>query len=472
MNDRLQVSTGELRWTLGDGALAGTGPVLALGAYLKNRPCLVADGEVVFGDLIGDLDTPEACARVEAVAARLLADAVCTPRVIAHDLHPDFHSSRVAVMLAARLGVPAIGVQHHHAHVEAVLAEHGHAGPALGLALDGVGLGTDGTAWGGELLLARGADFVRVGHLRPLPLPGGDRAAREPWRMAAAVLAALGRGDEIATRFAAQPAAAMLDGLLSRPHLCPPTTSLGRCFDAAAGLLGVCEVMQVEAEAAIALERLAAAHGTMTADAADWRIEWGPLAAADPSHRSRACDEGDDGRRARDAEHDGQSDDISACETGHAAEGTGTGARLSGGAQAIRVEGEGAAVAVLDLLPLFARLLEAIEAGPGARSRAAADRGAGNEREVDAAAAHGAARFHATLVAALADWVGRAVEVSGVRTVVFSGGCFHNRILSHELGARLRTLGLDVLEARRLSPGDDGLALGQARVAAARLGRA
>src|SRR5690606_14111424 len=164
------------------------------------------------------------------------------PRAIAHDLHPDFHSTRAGRALAERLRVPAIAVQHHHAHLAAVLAEHGHPGPALGIAADGVGLGDDGAAWGGELLLVDGATCSRLGHLRALPLPGGDRAAREPWRMAAAALQLAGRGEEIARRFAHHGAAAQLAQIIDRPHLSPPTTSLGRHFDAAAALLGLCEV--------------------------------------------------------------------------------------------------------------------------------------------------------------------------------------------------------------------------------------
>ena len=354
--------------------------VLAFGAYFKNALCFAHDGEALLTETVGDLDTPAACLQAEAAAEALQQVTACRPAAVAHDLHPDFHSSRLAVALAARLGVPAIAVQHHHAHVAAVLAEHAEHRPAVGLALDGVGLGTDGAAWGGELLHVDGAHFARVGHLRQLPLAGGDRAAREPWRMAAAILHLAGRGEEIAHRFRHHGAAAMLGAVLAREGLCPPTSSLGRWFDAAAGLLGVCEVMRFEAEAAIALERLAAeygeTHGAVAAEPDAWRID---------------------------------------------ADGT------------------------LDLLPLLARLAD----------------------EPDAA--RGAARFHATLVAALTDWVDRAAtggarEAAGV--VVLSGGCFHNRILAAGLGRALRERGHTVLEARELSPGDAGLALGQAWVAA------
>jgi hydrogenase maturation protein HypF len=194
------------------------------------------------------------------------------PKAVAHDLHPDFFSTAHAVELARRWGVPTIPVQHHQAHCAAIAAEAGVAGPILGLALDGVGLGDDGTAWGGELLRLDGAGFTRLGHLSPILLPGGDRAAKEPWRMAAAALHYLGRGGEIAGRFSGQPAAGRLGQVLDRGLHCPPTTSLGRWFDAAAGLLGVREVMAYEGQAAMLLEGLAAGFGTVEPLAGGWGL--------------------------------------------------------------------------------------------------------------------------------------------------------------------------------------------------------
>ncbi len=264
-------------------SLPRAGPaVLGVGAWFKNTLCAAMDSTAVITATVGDLDGVESCRTHEQLAARLLDWLGEPPVAIAHDLHPDFHSTRTAVALAERLGVPAVPVQHHHAHIAAVCADHGHdssidgaegmTGPVLGLALDGVGLGDDGTAWGGELLAVQGAECSRLGGLAPLPLPGGDRAAREPWRMAGAVLAALGRGDEIAHRFPAQPAAPGLAGLLESGLRCPPTSSMGRVFDAAAGLLGLCEVMAFEAEAAIALEAAAAAYGPGEVLADGWQI--------------------------------------------------------------------------------------------------------------------------------------------------------------------------------------------------------
>jgi hydrogenase maturation protein HypF len=157
--------------------------------------------------------------------------------------------------------VPAVAVQHHHAHIAAVVAEHGVTEPILGLALDGVGLGSDGSAWGGELLRVEGSEFSRLGHLSPLPLPGGDKAAKEPWRMAAAALFRLRRTEEIPLRFPSQPLARQLHVLLEHDVHCPPTTSLGRWFDAAAGLLGAREVMAYEGQAAMLLEGLAEGAG-------------------------------------------------------------------------------------------------------------------------------------------------------------------------------------------------------------------
>jgi hydrogenase maturation protein HypF len=234
--------------------------VLAAGAWLKNTACRL-DGHALRGSpLHGDLGTAEARRALE-TSLRALA-AAGPLDAIAHDLHPDFASTHAALALADALGIPAVPVQHHHAHIAAVLAETGHDGPVIGLALDGVGLGADGTAWGGELLWVHGAACRRLGHLGALALPGGDIAAREPWRMAAALLHALGRGDEIVTRLGPRIGTAPARGvhtMLTRGLNCPATTSAGRWFDAAAGLLGFSDRQAAEAEAAIALERAATA---------------------------------------------------------------------------------------------------------------------------------------------------------------------------------------------------------------------
>ncbi|AOW15843.1 hydrogenase maturation protein HypF [Hydrogenophaga crassostreae] len=231
--------------------------VLAVGAWLKNTACLLVAGEPRWSAVHGDLSDPAACTGLEASVCQLLAMHGRSIAAVAHDLHPDFFSTQLAVEFAAKLGVPAIGVQHHHAHIAAVVAEHGIEGPVIGLALDGVGLGTDGAAWGGELLWVQGSQWARLGHLQPLALPGGDRAAREPWRMAASALHVLGRGEEISCRFAPTVGASMAGGvqqMLERGLNCPFTSSTGRWFDAAAGALGLCLHQTDEAQAAIALE--------------------------------------------------------------------------------------------------------------------------------------------------------------------------------------------------------------------------
>lgn len=255
--------------------------VLACGAFLKSRACRIDGDRVRWSALLGDLDDAGRRAALDDAAERLLAGARAPLQAIAHDLHPDFHSSRLAVALAGRLGVPAIAVQHHHAHVGVVLAEHGLQGPVIGLALDGVGLGSDGGAWGGELLWVDGDPHAhrwrRAGHLAPLALPGGDIAAREPWRLAAAVLQAGGRGDEIGPRFAPRVGAATARGvqqMLQHGLRCPRSSGAGRWFDAAAGALGLSLRQSAEAEAAIALEQ-AATH--WLADHPAFGFEWASL---------------------------------------------------------------------------------------------------------------------------------------------------------------------------------------------------
>jgi hydrogenase maturation protein HypF len=240
--------------------------ILACGAFLKNAACLLEGDRVLWTPVHGDLDDPTARRELIDSLERLVARAAGPIAAVAHDLHPDFPSTRLALEIAQRLGIPAIGVQHHVAHVAAVCAEQGLDGPVIGVALDGTGLGSDGTAWGGELLaLADGRAahrWRRLAHLPALRLPGGDVAAREPWRLVAAVLHGLGRGSEIVPRLApavGEPAARTIAAMLARGLNCPAACGAGRWFDAAAGALGLSVRQSAEAEAAIALERLAAA---------------------------------------------------------------------------------------------------------------------------------------------------------------------------------------------------------------------
>ncbi|MGJ4914607.1 carbamoyltransferase HypF [Bradyrhizobium sp. HKCCYLRH2060] len=233
-------------------------PVLAVGAQLKATVTVTRGDEAFVSQHLGDLDTGAAIRFFEETIAHLTSILDVEPVAIAHDLHPDMASTRFALAH----GLPTLPVQHHHAHAASVMAEHGVTSPALALVLDGYGYGSDGGAWGGELLSCDGAGFQRLGHLAPLKMPGGDRAAREPWRMAASVLHDIGRGDEIGWRFATQPQARNMPMLLDRADAAV-TSSAGRLFDAVAGLLGVNTVQSYEGEAAMKLEALVREPATL-----------------------------------------------------------------------------------------------------------------------------------------------------------------------------------------------------------------
>jgi hydrogenase maturation protein HypF len=160
-------------------------PLLACGAHLKNTFCLAQGRDAYLGPHIGDLDNLETLTAYEHAVAHLQRFVGIEPEIIAHDLHPDYQSTRYAL---ARPEACKIAVQHHHAHVAAVMAEHGLAGPVIGVAYDGTGLGSDGTAWGGEILFADFAHFERLATLRPIALAGGDLAVQQVWRLALALL--------------------------------------------------------------------------------------------------------------------------------------------------------------------------------------------------------------------------------------------------------------------------------------------
>ncbi|MEI7607556.1 MAG: carbamoyltransferase HypF, partial [Rhodospirillaceae bacterium] len=231
-------------------------PLLALGGHLNGAVCVTRGNRAFLSQHLGDIGSAATARFLEECVTHLLGILDVRPAAIARDLHPDFRSSRFAETLAAELGVPCLAVQHHHAHLAAVAAEHGIDGPVLGLALDGYGFGGDGGAWGGEVLRLEGAGFTRLGHLAPLPLPGGDAASRQPWRMAAAALHRMGRADEIVPRLAAHGPAAGVAEMLRRGVNCPPTSSGGRWFDAASGLLGLRPHAGFEGEAPMVLESL------------------------------------------------------------------------------------------------------------------------------------------------------------------------------------------------------------------------
>ncbi len=236
-------------------------PLLACGAELKNTFCLAKGRRAWVGHHIGDLRNWETLRSFREGVAHFERLFSVEPAVVAHDLHPDYLSTREAL---EREGVEALGVQHHHAHLAACLAEHGELGPAVGAIYDGTGYGDDGTVWGGELLVGGPGGVERAGHLHPVRMPGGERAIAEPWRMACAWLVAGAGADagppappptldgQIEHRIWDQVA-----GLASSGVASPETSSMGRLFDAVAALCGVRVRVTYEGQAAAELEGLA-----------------------------------------------------------------------------------------------------------------------------------------------------------------------------------------------------------------------
>lgn len=353
--------------------LSTDGPaILATGSYLKNAPAVLRGEQAIAGAHVGDLDHPAACLPLEAAITQLLTLSGVRPAAIACDNGQHFASDHAA-NLAATAGVPLIRVGHHHAHIAAVCAEHRLTGPVLGLAIDGFGLGEDGSAWGGELLRVAGADCQRLGHLAPLTLPGADTASREPWRLAAGWLLQQGRQDDAARRFGHEPAFALLAQQVTRRLNCPDSSSLGRYFDLVAALAGVCLRQGFDSEAPQKLEALAT---PATALAGHWHID-------------------------------------------------------------------AANVLQLDTL------LQALSAQHDARTIAS--------------------QWHATLAAALADWIIRTASQQALKTIALGGGCVANRRLLAALLPALQAAGLTVYYPQALPAGDGGLAVGQAWVARHRL---
>jgi len=398
--------------------------VLGVGAHLKNTVALSVGEQVFLSQHIGDLETAPALAAFERVIADFLRLYAAAPVAIAHDLHPEYLSTKWAVEKGrrrdweiARLGdwtggeaggssdccvapsasLPLIAVQHHHAHLAACLADNGADGAALGLIWDGVGYGLDGTIWGGECLLGDAASFVRVAHLRPFRLPGGEAAVRQPRRVALALLWEL-YGDAIfewewlaPVRSFAESERRLLATMLAKGVNAPLTTSMGRLFDGVAALIGLHQHVTFEGQGAMALEHIAT-----VAEATAYAI---PITAS-----------------------------------GDAAFADATPGDVATAAQPSPL--------LLDWAPLLDGVLADLRRG--------VDRGVL------------AARFHNALAA-----MGVAVaQHVGHPQVALSGGCFQNRRLTEAVADRLRAAGFAVLLHRQAPPNDGGVSLGQVMVAA------
>src|SRR5208337_3626245 len=229
--------------------------VLAVGGELKNTICLTKGRHAFLSQHIGDLENAESYSFFEEAIEHLQRILEITPVAIAYDLHPSYFSTGWAL---AQSGLPQIGVQHHHAHIASCMAENHLDGQVIGIALDGTGYGTDGRIWGGEVLLADYSGFERAAHLAYVPLPGGEAAIREPWRMAVAYLVRhfgcdFVRGLPLVADVPPKNLN-VLFRMMEQGINSPLTSSCGRLFDAVAALAGIRREVNYEAQAAIELE--------------------------------------------------------------------------------------------------------------------------------------------------------------------------------------------------------------------------
>ncbi len=389
--------------------------VLALGGHLKTTVALSAGTQVVVSPFVGDLDHPDTCARLEATAHHLLEITGIRPAVIACDLSPDTFSHRLAKRMAREMNIPCLTIQHHHAHLAAVLAEWPelHGERVLGVALDGHGEGDDGSSWGGEIFLTRAAGSRRLGHLRPLPLPGGEAAIRDLRRLALGFAAAVGK--PLPPHLVA-PVDLLQKIILQGPvERWPHTSSCGRWFDLAAVHCGVAPRVNQEGEAAMALETLALA--------AQQRVS-GSTANTSVTNRKRVGEH--PGNAAKPARQ-------------HARRGSAT---TSGGINhshwlstcRARIDDQG----LLDLSPVVVGLATVSDG------------------------AEAAWLFHEALAAGLCRWIAHHARSEGLDRVVLGGGCLVNRWLAEDLVQRLREQGIMAYTNRQLPCNDSALSVGQA----------
>jgi hydrogenase maturation protein HypF len=360
--------------------------ILAVGPELNSTVCVTRGNQAFLSHHIGDLENVPAYEAFLQAIDHLESVLDVEPRAVAADLHPDYLSTRYA----RESGLPIIQVQHHHAHIASVLAETGYTDKVIGVSYDGMGWGTDGKPWGGEFLVCDLADFERAAHLEPVAQPGGDAAAKQPPRMAYAFLRAAFGDDadriaqDLLPTFTAEErvvVARIIERDLNSPH----TSSMGRLFDAASALLGICQANTFHAQAPMELESAA----------------W--LAATEEGFYS------------------------------------------------VPIEPDNAGVCIARTAALVRALVDDVTSGTA--------------REVCAA------RFHNTVARLTLEICARIRDNRGLATVALSGGVFANAFLVERLVPILEKDGFEVLLNAEVPPGDGGVCLGQAAVAASRLAR-
>jgi hydrogenase maturation protein HypF len=378
-------------------------PLLAAGAELKSAVCLANGNRTVLSQHIGDLQNQATLDSFSHTVTHLSDILAIRPLLVACDLHPDYLSTR----FAEDSGIPLTRVQHHHAHLASCMAENGLDGDTIGIIFDGTGYGPDGTIWGGEFLVGGYDGCRRAGHFRPLPMPGGDAAVHEPWRMAMAYLhQALGETaftlDHPVARILSEQDRDLFARMLRRRINSPLTSSCGRLFDAVAALLNLRHTVSYDGQGAIELEALAE--------------DKSPPA---PFRPQRVLSQrGEYTFSSQRGEYP----------------------------YSIVLHGE--SPFQLDFSSMIIEILADIAAG--IRSAVIA------------------ARFHATIATAATDACLKISQFSGLKRIILSGGVFQNRLLTEMIYTAIAQKGLDVFTHRLVPPNDGGIALGQAAIAGRR----
>lgn len=393
------------------------GSIVAVGGHLKNTVAFYWNQCIFASEYLGDLDSPATLERVRRAIAHFGAMYDTQPSLVACDAHPDYASTQFAQQLAQQLTIPVISVQHHYAHLLSCMADNGLEPPVLGIAWDGTGYGSDGTLWGGEALTIRdwASGYNRVAHLRPFPLPGGDKAARDPRRSALGLLSECLGLDGLdglnwqewpsLREFNSQERKILLSMVHQRIHS-PLTSSMGRLFDGVASLLDVCQHISFEGEAAMALEF----QQILDPAPESYPFPLIPHHVRNPSVIDPIAPE-----------------TIVAPQT------------------KVQVP----LPWQLDWRPMVQAIL--------------------HDQRNGVPVGQISAKFHQTLVEAIADLAEQIGRSQGISQIVLTGGCFQNHYLLEQTLGRLESEGFSAYGHQQIPPNDGGIAVGQILAALAHI---